>query len=209
MEFIYIPENYYKYKVILVKREVDCSTITEDEFVKYIIEDVKKATDEYASICDNVNRKRRKSHIEYAIKEVEHNLRKKYKRESTIQKYIDKAIHKAETEYIGIETIDHMFFDFNPDYNDMGINIDCIIRRNNSEEKLRRAYKVIKNSKYFKYGKGWQFTYRANTPKSTYSSRPEVELILDEYIRKQQHEDGEKLAEAVANFYKHSKYWGD
>ena len=209
MEFIYRPEKYSKYKAILVKRMVDCSKITEDEFVKFIKEDVETAVKEYTPICEAYNKKRIEDYIAYKVRVAEKDARKKYKKESTIQKYIDKAREEAENTEMYMYDATNIFFDFKPDHGEMGINADCIIQVNDSEDKLRRAYKELINSKYCKYGKGWQFTYETSTPESTYSFRPDIELILDEDIEKQQYEDGVKLTEAVNKFYEGCRYWGD
>jgi len=212
VDFEIIKNNYKNYCVVtLVRREVDCKSISKEDFVKFIKEDLQKAVNEYTEIVKPYNEARIKSHIDIEVKHAIVFAEKKWKTQKKRDEYIANVKKNAENQKLYLEDPKKIFFDFQPNKGDMGINYDCILRVNDSDEKLAKCYDEVKSSKYFNKATGWAFKYESSSKDkpSTYSFRPYVDLLLDESTRAEQKRDEEMLNKAIEDFYKNSNYWGD
>lgn len=198
--------------VTLVRHEnVDCANLSKEDFIKLMLEDIKKAVAEYTDICKGYNEERLKTYIEKVKSEAIEYAEKKYKRASYKEKYIQNAIKNAENCKWFLENPESIFFDFKPEKGENGISSDCILGANTDEKQLERCFDTVSKSKYFKKATGWAFKYesRDKNKVSVCSLRPYVDLLLDEDSRAEQKRDEERLAKSIEDFYKGSNYWGD
>ena len=197
--------------VTLVKHEnLDLSTITKKQFVKYMLEDFNKAVAEYAKIITPLNELRRKELIDSEVKAAIHYAENKWKTEKKRNEFIENIRKNAEAKEWYMEKADRIFFDCQPDTDKMSINDDCIFNKDTNEKQLERAYDILKKSKYFTRGTGWAFKYEARSKTNLYYSfRPYVDILLNETDREEQKRDAEMLRKSVNDFYKNTNYWGD
>jgi hypothetical protein len=204
-------ENSDYVTVTLVRREnLDLSSISKEDFIKFILEDYKKAVEEYDNIIKPLNDKRRKQLIERDVNIAIKFAEKKWKTEKKRNEYVENIRKNAEAKEWYMDKADRIFFDCKPDKGDIGINQDCIFDKNTNEKQLERAYDILIKSKYFKKGTGWAFKYDANSKDHLYYSfRPYIDILLNESDRAEQKRDEETLNKSVENFYKNTNYWGD
>lgn len=197
--------------VTLVKREnLDLSTITKKQFVKYMLEDFNKAVAEYDKIITPLNELRRKELIDSEVKAAISYAEKKWKTEKKRNEYVENIRKNAEAKEWYMQKADRIFFDCKPDTGKMSITSDCVFNKNTDEKQLGRAYENLKKSKYFTRGTGWAFKYEAHSKTNLYYSfRPYVDILLNETDRAEQLRDAEMLRKSVDDFYKNTNYWGD
>lgn len=213
VEFELIKTEYREYGVVtLVRREdVDCSTISKEEFIKLMGEDLHNAIEEYGKIIKPLNDERLKQYIENDIKQAERFAEKKWKSQKKRDEYIENARKNTESKKYYLDDYKRIFFDFKPDKGDMGISYDCILDIKTDDNQLSKCFDKIKDSKYFKKATGWVFKYESNSKDKIgyYSFRPYIDLLLDENSKAEQKRDAEQLAKSVQDFYTNSNYWGD
>jgi hypothetical protein len=94
------------------------------------------------------------------------------------------------------------FFDFKLNPFSNGISDNCILRVNTTEEKLGSCFDEIKNNKYWVTATGWQLIEERN-------SRSQIKLIMPDEMNELYRKEEGRLANAIANFYAGSNYWGD
>lgn len=209
--------------VTLVSRDVDCSTITKEQFIKYIREDFNKATEAYNEniqpVLNEYLLKNLKDKLNKNVAYAEKYAKEKYKRESSAKKYIDKI--KNETIKNRLKknaTIDNFRFYYNESDT---IPEECIIREQyiNSNNRLSRAYQYCKESKYFNESKGWEFkfdyTQRKFNGDTDYSilfglNFPYISLKIDEKRQNEIDQYKREMDAAIAKEYEDtSRYFGD
>ena len=208
-------------EVTLVERLVDLGTITFEDFKNELMADFNNACELYDEI-NKAGNKAAKQHIfDYKMKEAQKYAELKWKTEKRRNQYIEERrkqiLENLETNRSWEVTSKGIFFDFDPNPGANFIPGVNIIKRNvfneENEEFLRRAFKNLVNSKYFRKAKGWKFRYQGSNEKSLhpYSSafRPSIELILDENVQRQLEAEEKSLADAIHSFYSRSNYWGD
>lgn len=202
------------YLVTLVNREVDCSTITKEEFIKYITDDMYKASFLYEEIAKNESVIReevyRKQEWDYCYLIA----CKKYKRPAKIEEYAKKLYDKAMAShklYVGEFT----FADFQLTPS-ISISSGCCLTIDKLLVKADTCYEYVKNDKYFPKVKGWSIVYITRYNEITdgvhslaYSFRPYFKFIMDEEATKMLNEENRKLIEDVTRFYDGCTYWGD
>lgn len=199
------------FTVTLVRREnLDLSTISKEDFIKFMLEDYKKAVEEYKPIVDKHNIKSRESYIENQVKAAIRFAEKKWKTDKKRQEYIENIRKNAEEYKIYLDDATRIFFDLKPDKGEMGINNSCIISSDSNEKSLENCYEIMQKSKYFKKGTGWAFKYdSSNRENPRYAFRPYIDILLNESDRAEQQRDAENLSKSVEDFYKNTNYWGD
>lgn len=212
-EFERIKTEYREYGVVtLVRREdIDCSTISKEDFIKLMGEDLHNAIEEYGNIVKPLNDERLKQYIENDINQAIKFAEKKYKSQKKRDEYIENARKNTESKKYYLDDYKRIFFDLKPEKGDMGISQNCVLNIKTDEDQLGKCYDEIKNSNYFKKAKGWAFKYESGNKEkiSYYSFRPYIDLLLDENSKAEQKRDAEKLAKSVQDFYANSNYWGD
>lgn len=197
--------------VVLVKREIDLSKITEDEFIKYMLEDFKSAIAVYDELMIPINIKTKQNYIEREVNKAKEFADKKYKSDKWKNKYIESVRIKAENYDISKYNFsDRMFFDLKPNKAALGIPCCCIIDSSSNEESLKQAYNQVKDSYYFYNGFGWEFKYDTYSKDSLkYSCRPYIDIILSDSDKIKQQQDLSDLSDAINSFYEGTNYWGD
>jgi hypothetical protein len=201
--------------ITLVSRNINCSTITVEEFIRAMFSDLLEAEEKYNELYipewEDKKFKDFAYHLKCIRKRAINFAEKKWKTEKKRNEYIKNEVKKARENY----KFDNFFyglsfFDFDVNPGEMGIPSDCIISYNElTPEKLRRCFEKIKDNKYFKKALGWKLTYEAYDNSYKVCSRPEIKLIVDKNTMTEMYEDKNKLIDSVYRFYEGCKYWGD
>jgi len=207
--------NNYR-TVILTSRNINCSTITAEEFIQAMFSDFLEAQEKYNDLYipewEAAKVKNFFQNLTWARKRATNFAEKKWKTEKKRTAYIEAEVAKAREKYkISDFYNDLSFFDFDVNPGEMGISGDdcCISYRELTPTKLERCFKAVKNNKYFKKASGWKFTYVASDNSYRTCFRPHIELIVDAETEAKMKKEAEDLAESVRNFYKGCTYWGD
>ena len=206
--------NNYR-TITLTSRNINCSTITVEEFIQAMFSDFLEAEEKYNDLyIPEWEAYKVKSFNDrmvcvrnWATKIAE----KKWKTEKKRTAFIEKEVEKARKEYkIDSFYYDLSFFDFKVNPGEMGISCDCSISyKELTPAKLRRCYEAVKDNKYFKKATGWKLTYEASNNSYRTSFRPQIKLIVDQNTATQMKKDADNLTVSVNNFYKNCTYCGD
>lgn len=201
--------------VTLVSREIDCSTIDKDTFVKCIIEDVSKAAEIYFNMRKPFVDAQNEEYVANITKRIMDYANSNYKREYYKNRYINEHISKINHHFYSYDDLGYV--DFKPDKAQMSISYDCILSLDKIEEIAPRCFEMVKDDEYFKNAKGWSIKYHTLFSKingvedrSLRSSfRPFVDMILPEDLSQKLKERESNLVNSVANFYEGCTYFGD
>ena len=206
---------YTTVKRVLVSRNIDCSSITCDEFVKALFSDILAAEEQYNDqyipewVASNVLHMKQSinSTKNYAI----NYANKKWKTERKRNEYISNIVKNAINSYVlnsYYETISFFDFDVNPGSN--SISNDCCLSISKlTFNSLIRCFNQIKDNKYFKHANGWRLTYTSMKDSFRNLSRPQIELIVDDDTKNEMDNDRDCLTKAINEFYKGCTYFGD
>jgi len=201
--------------ITLVSRNINCSTITADEFIAAMFSDFLEAEEKYNDLYipewEAVKVSNFFNHMEWARKRAINFAEKKWKTEKKRTAYVESEVEKARKNYkMSDFYYDLSFFDFDVNPGEMGISGDCSISyKELTPIKLLRCFESVKNNKYFKKATGWKFTYKADNNSYRTAFRPHIELITDTETAAQMQKDAENLTESVRKFYEGCTYWGD
>ena len=201
--------------ITLTSRNINCSTITVEEFVKAMFSDFLEAEEKYNDLYitewEAYKVKSFNDRMVWVRNWATKIAEKKWKTEKKRTAFIEKEVEKARKEYkIDSFYYDLSFFDFKVNPGEMGISGDCCISyKELTPAKLRRCYDAVKDNKYFKKAMGWKLTYEASNNSYRTSFRPHIELIVDTDTATQMKKDADDLTASVNNFYKGCTYWGD
>ena len=204
----------YKW-ITLVSRNINCSTITEEEFVKRMFSDILEAEEKYNDLYipewESRKVKNFEDKIAWVKKKATAFAKKKWKTEKKRIDYIESEINKAHKEY-KFDTFYYglSFFDFNVEPGQMGISGNCIISiKELTFDKLKKCFAEIKDNRYFKKATGWELTYETLDNSYQVCFRPQIKLIVDEETVAQMKKDEDDLTVSVNQFYKGCTHWGD
>lgn len=206
---------YNTRNITLVTRNIDCSTITVEEFVKAMFSDFLEAEEKYNDLYipewEAWKVKSFESHMKWARERAIKFAEKKWKTEKRRNLFIESEVKKACESFNLSNYYDSLsFFDFdvNPGHNGISGNC-CISYRELTPQALERCFNEVKDNKYFKKAKGWMLTY--NTYEDSYrsNSRPQIKLIVDPKTEAQMKKDAQDLADSIYKFYENCHYWGD
>ena len=201
--------------VILTSRNINCSTITVDEFIRAMFSDFLEAEEKYNDLYipewEAAKVKSFFQNLEWARKRATNFAEKKWKTEKKRTAYIESEVAKARKEYkMSDFYYDLSFFDFDVNPGEMGISGDCCISyKELTPAKLERCFETVKDNKYFKKASGWKLTYEASNDSYRTCFRPHIELIVDAETEAKMKKDAEDLTESVRKFYEGCTYWGD
>ena len=195
--------------IILTRREnVDCANISEEDFCKFISEDIKLAAKIYDEENAKQDAKNAEERLEKRKKQIIDYANTRYKRESNRKKFIDAAIAIANLKDNPFKhTLTFVDFDVTPWEN--GISNACILHPDKIEEEAPGCFKEIKDNKYFKRATGWAIKYEAMEGSVTAAFRPFIELIGDDLLKDEMEQDRERLKASIEKFYSKSDYWDD
>ena len=201
--------------ITLTSRNINCSTITAEEFISAMFSDFLEAEEKYNDLYIP-------EWVAYKVKDFNDRIgwarnramkfaEKKWKTEKKRNAYIENEVNKFRKEYKVNNYYDSLsFFDFKVNPGEMGISGDCCISyKDLTPNKLRRCFEAVKDNKYFKKAMGWKLTYTASDNSYRSSFRPHIELIVDTETAAQMKKDADDLTASVNNFYKNCTYWGD
>ena len=193
----------------MTRREnIDCSNISEEDFCKFISEDIKLAAKIYDEENEKQDAKNAEERLEKHKKQIIEYANQRYKRESNRKKFIDVAIAIANLKENPFKnTLTFVDFDVTPREN--SISSVCILHPDKIEEEAPICYKEIKDNKYFKRATAWAIKYEAMEGSVTAAFRPFVELIGDDLLKDEMQQDREILKASIEKFYSKSNYWGD
>jgi hypothetical protein len=201
--------------ITLVSRNINCSTITADEFIAAMFSDFLEAEEKYNDLYipewEACKVKSYFNRINYIRKWATGVAEKKWKTEKRRNIFIEDEVTKARENYNFDDFYYSLsFFDFDVNPGKMGISGDCCISyKELTPNKLLRCFESVKDNKYFKKAFGWKFTYEASNNSHRTCFRPHIELITDEETAAQMKKDAENLTESVRKFYEGCHYWGD
>lgn len=209
LEWEQTREDGYGVMTLVRHENLDLANLSEENFIKFILEDFKTAVEEYTKICKPLNDKRIQDRIEYETKAAIKYAEKKWKTQNKRDEYVENIKKNVANKKIYLEDPKRIFFDLKPDKDQMGIRQECVINAKSTEKTLKIAYEEMQKSEYFKKGTGWAFKYDSLGKDKNYVLRPYIDILLDESARAEQKRDEETLSQSVKNFYKNSNYWGD
>ena len=201
--------------VILTSRNINCSTITVDEFIRAMFSDFLEAEEKYNDLYipewEAAKVKSFFQNLEWARKRATNFAEKKWKTEKKRTAYIESEVAKARKEYKMSDFYYNLsFFDFDVNPGEMGISGNCCISyKELTPAKLERCFETVKDNKYFKKASGWKLTYEASNDSYRTCFRPHIELIVDAETEAKMKKDAEDLTESVRKFYEGCTYWGD
>lgn len=212
-EFELIKTEYREYGVVtLIRREnIDCSTLSKDEFVNLMNEDLHKAIEEYGKVIKPLNDEKLKKFIDVDINKAINFAEKKYKSQKKRDEYIENARKNTESKKYLLEDYKRITFDLRLDKNDISMSEYLILNINTTKDQLEKCFNEIKDNRYFKKAIGWAFKYESNNKEKIgyYSYRPYIDLLLNETSKEEEQRDTQVLTQSVKDFYTNSKYWGD
>jgi len=201
--------------ITLTSRNINCSNITAEEFIKAMFSDFLEAEEKYNDLYIPEWEAQKVKDFNNRLTSVRNRAmkiaEKKWKTEKKRNAFIENEVKKFRKEYkISDFYYSLSFFDFKVNPGEMGISGACSISYNDlTPNNLRRCFETVKDNKYFKKAMGWKLTYTASSNSYRSSFRPHIELIVDADTATQMKKDADDLTASVNNFYKGCTYWGD
>lgn len=213
--------------VTLVMRTVSCNTLSREDFIAMVMEDMHAAEKQYADVVVT-------KIIEGMLKDIndvhdkglartKENARSiaesKYKTERYRNAFVLKSVARfLECEKTKIERVKNMddklgFFDFDPNCNThLGIDCRCILNTNADDSAVSACFDVMQKSEFFNVAIGWELTYMKSSFSLRSSFRPQIKLILPTDVQESATKSAEILASAISDYYaskKSGEYCGD
>ena len=198
----------------LIERNVEIAKLSKEEFVTKMSEDITNAINTYQVMCDKYNEvaevETTNRNLERFYKEAE-KLFTEFKRESTRQRKREAYVNEKMTKYNNFYKLSGIsYFDLDCEPGKNGLSGSCCISFNNMMDILPRTYEYLKDNKYFKGAIGWKLGYdESSYHKGFCSTRPQIYLTLPVELEMQYKAEASQLAQAIADFYRDAKYFGD
>ena len=210
-----IPDMNEDYRtIVLVKRDdIDCSSLSKEEFIYMLTEDYKKAVKRASDLLDEEHEENKKLSVERVRKVAEEYANSHYKRESSKKKYIENAVaNELSRKRSRLYNVD--WFDFDISFGKgSGIPSYCIVDKDTLKF-LGKIYDDLTNEEgyantFWKEATGWEFKYTAK--KDSYHScfRPWIDLIIEDNKKEEITKNKKNLANEINDFYSKHNYWGD
>ena len=198
---------------VLLSRNIDVKSLSKEDFVNLLYEDFLKAVENHKDILNaawGASRDKRMLKVRAAAYKY---AEAKWKRESRKSSYIETEVNKEFwKEYPAYWVVSYFDFDTNFGRENYTVSI------NTGEEysikgSINRIYEKLHeneyNLKFFNAAEGWEFIIDEKEDKLGYYGRPYIQFILSDELNKEIEANRKKLADAINNFYKDCKYWGD
>ena len=204
--------------VVLTSVEMNCSSITESEFIDTINKCLAEANKEYKELVVPKYKKfiteQYINNLEFSLKRAKTYAESKWKTEKRRNQYIEEVKANAKKDYDNrlskLENISIDFFDFDGNCGTInGINSNCIIINDVTDKQLKACFNTLQATRYFNKAIGLEFKYDANQRTYTYSFRPSIELVLPEEVEKVAVKERENLEKCISSFYSSNNYTGD
>ena len=194
---------------VLLSRNIDVKSLSKEDFVNLLYEDFLKAVENHKDILNvawEASRDERMLKVRAAAYKY---AEAKWKRESRKSSYIETEVNNEFwKEYPVYWVVSYFDFDINFGTQNYTTSID-----KNSKSIIERIYDELHENdfrlKFFNAATGWQFVIDEKADKFGYYGRPWIQFILPEELNKEIKANEKKLADAINNFYKGCKYWGD
>lgn len=187
----------------LITRNVNCSSITKEDFIKFMMEDLHNSKEEYHNLHfqdEKAKFEDREAYFKESIKKRARTFaEKKWKTEAKRNAYVEREMAKYVPGIFKFHEIEYFDFDVEPwsNYTSYTFSIDTV-----TTEQLSKCYDEVKENKYFKNATGWIL-------EDNYHFRPQIKLILPEEYKKMWETDVKNLEKAISEFYKNTTYFGD
>ena len=204
--------------VVLTSVKMDCSSITEAEFIDTTKKCLVEANKEYKYLvvpkCKEFITEQYMKGLEFSTKKAKTYAENKWKTEKRRTQYIESVKtnlkNKYDDELANLENISIDFFDFDGNCGTIsGIDSNCIIRNGVTDEQLKACFYALQITRYFKEAIGLEFKYDAYPRTYTHAFRPRIELVLPEEIKKIAAKERKNLENCISSFYTSNKYMSD
>ena len=206
--------NEYGRTVILHKVEgVNLSSITKEEFIDLMKNGLAVACEKYSNLTnDEINENIEKNIADYAAV-VLRDLRKKYKRESTVQKYF---AEKMEGRREAVEK--HYSYDRNvsftcwpgPHHGVPGVTMG--LSNKSTEHSIENAFSKLSENEWFRKGTGLMFKYGCNKRTHISFCGGEIEILMSEKDKAAEKAGQKAIDDAITAYYANKRpgeYCGD
>lgn len=206
--------NEYGRTVILHKVEgVNMSSITKEEFIDLMKNGLDVACEKYSNLTnDEINEYIEKNISDYTAV-VLRDLRKKYKKESTVQKYF---AEKMEGRREAVEK--HCSYNRNisftcwpgPHHGVPGVTMG--LSNKSTERSIEHAFSELSKNEWFHKGTGLMFKYGCNKTTYTASCGGVIELLMREEDKAAEKADQKSIDDAITAYYTNKRpgeYCGD
>lgn len=209
MKIFEIGQN--KRKVVLNARNIECSKLNKEEFVKLLSEDLKIASDNYYEIIAEEVAKSKEREINYYRERYTKEAEKRYKRKSNQERYFnelfEKEMNRINRQYNSENR--NNSFEIDVEFGKMGRSWNTIIETTNLENNLNDCFDYIKENNFWVNSNGWSIEYMTSNNSLINSWRISIKLILPEELENEAKRLNKELADSVSRFYAGSNYWGD
>lgn len=190
----------------------DFSTMTEDEFVEGFKQFATAIFKTYEDFVTPELIKRVERSKEYRMNEWIKFADKKYKRESSKQKFLEQKRQEVENDTYLNRIDNSFFFDVDPSQDTRnGIPQWSVItkERANDENWLRHLYQCLIDDPWFRKSTILSLFYDSSKDTKEFSFRPQVKFIMDEDSMIECERRVKKLRDDIARFYSECRYCGD
>ena len=198
---------------VLLSRNIDVKSLSKEDFVNLLYEDFLKAVENHKDILNaawGASRDKRMLKVRAAAYKY---AEAKWKRESRKSSYIETEVNKEFwKEYPAYWVVS--YFDFDTNFGRENYTVSISTGEEYSiKGSINRIYEKLHeneyNLKFFNAAEGWEFIIDEKEDKLGYYGRPYIQFILSDELNKEIEANRKKLADAINNFYKDCKYWGD
>lgn len=190
--------------VLITRKNVNCSTITKEQFVTMMMEDLKNSVIKSEEIFRPELEERfyynKEQHKKYVEKRAREFATKKWKTDKKREQYVHDELAKIDKNQYIFHPVSYFDFKLEPFSNSISDN--CILQVNTTEEKLGSCFDEIHNNKYFINAIGWELVEIRN-------ARSQIKLIMPEEINEMYRKEEESLYNTISSFYDGSNYCGD
>ena len=203
--------NQYGRNVILHTSPVaDLNTITEDQFAKFMADQLAIATKKYRDIVLDeiaaIKASRRASHLKQTVATFEH----KYTRQSTIDKYVAEEMDKFDQHLEDwYKNSDSIHFTCWPGAHQATPMLVTGLSETSSTDALKCAYEELVKNEWFKKGHGFIFKYNCNKENHLANFCPQIEIAMSEEDKAAEQAAIKALNDDIDRFYRGTTYWGD
>lgn len=152
--------------VVLTSVEMNCSSITESEFIDTINKCLAEANKEYKELVVPKYKKfiteQYINNLEFSLKRAKTYAESKWKTEKRRNQYIEEVKANAKKDYDNrlskLENVSIDFFDFDGNCGTInGINSNCIIRKDVTDKQLKACFNTLQATRYFNKAIGLEF----------------------------------------------------
>lgn len=203
--------NEYGRTILLHKVEgIDLSKISESEFISLMKEALSTACEKYTNlVTDEINERMEKSYLSYADT-VMRDLKKKYTRQSTIDKYFAQKMEGRREQIEKFYSYDrNISFTCwpGPHHGVPGVTVGLSSKI--TDYALKNAFTALSENEWFRKGTGFLFRYGCNKTTHTSSCGGVIEILMSEEDKAAEKAGQKAIDDDIARFYANCRYCGD